>query len=47
MDASQQDLTYEVVNGSGTGALTGISGTLSLTIAEGGEHHYELSYQLP
>ena len=39
-------LVYEVVPGSGTEELTGISGTLELDI-EDGTHHYTLSYDLP
>jgi hypothetical protein len=37
---------YEVVPGSGTGDLAGISGTLRLDVADG-THHYALSYELP
>jgi hypothetical protein len=39
-------LTYEIVPGSGTGDLAGISGTVDLTI-EDGAHHYALAYDLP
>lgn len=46
MDAGAQDLAITVVPGSGTGALTGISGVFHLTI-EGGEHRYVLDYSLP
>jgi hypothetical protein len=41
-----QELRYDVVPGSGTGALAGLTGTLSLTIDDAG-HHYELTYDLP
>ena len=41
-----QELTYAVVPGSGAGQLTGIEGTLGLTIDERG-HSYELTYTLP
>lgn len=40
-----QVLHYEVVPGSGTGAFTGISGRLELTIDDG-VHRYVLSYDL-
>jgi len=46
MRGGQQTLHYEVVPGSGDGELTGISGTLHLTIDEDGTHHYELEYDL-
>ncbi|HLO93303.1 MAG TPA: DUF3224 domain-containing protein [Burkholderiaceae bacterium] len=46
MHAGQQDLRIAVVPGSGTGALQGITGELTLRI-EGGVHHYELVYTLP
>jgi hypothetical protein len=46
MHAGVQNLHYEVVPGSGEGELTGISGTLQLTIDEQGIHHYELDYDL-
>jgi hypothetical protein len=46
MRAGQQTLHYEVVPGSGNGELTGISGTLNLTIDEDGTHHYKLEYDL-
>ena len=41
-----QELRYDVVPGSGTGDLAGLSGTLALTIDDAG-HHYELTYDLP
>jgi Protein of unknown function (DUF3224) len=44
MSGGNQTLHYEVVPGSGFGELTGISGTLLLTIDEDGTHHYELEY---
>jgi hypothetical protein len=40
-----QELRYDVVPGSGTGDLTGIDGTLALTIDDRG-HTYELTYTL-
>jgi hypothetical protein len=41
-----QTLTYEVVPGSGVGELTGIVGTLHLTIDDDGVHRYELDYRI-
>lgn len=46
MDANGPQLTVVVVPGSGTGALTGLSGTFQIVI-EDGKHTYELSYDLP
>lgn len=46
MHAGAQTLHYEVVPGSGTGELAGITGTLRLDIAEDGAHRYELEYDL-
>jgi hypothetical protein len=46
MSGGNQTLHYEVVPGSGYGELTGLSGTLRLTIDEDGTHHYELGYDL-
>ncbi|MCB0996718.1 MAG: DUF3224 domain-containing protein [Acidimicrobiales bacterium] len=46
MDATGQRLLYEIVGGSGTGELAGISGRLELTIDAAG-HHVELEYELP
>jgi hypothetical protein len=46
MQGGSQTLHYEVVPGSGTGQLTGITGTLHLDINEDGTHHYELHYDL-
>lgn len=46
MNRGQQRLTVQVVPDSGTGELTGISGTLNIEIKDG-HHFYELSYQLP
>ena len=39
-------LHYEVVPGSGSGELVGITGTVALTIDADG-HHFVLEYQLP
>jgi hypothetical protein len=46
MAHSVQQLTINVVPDSGTGELTGISGTMTLQ-ADGGEHSYDLEYALP
>jgi hypothetical protein len=46
MHDGSKTLHYEVVPGSGTGQLTGITGTLHLDIDEGGTHRYELHYDL-
>lgn len=46
MDASGQKLNVQIVPGSGTGALAGISGTMAIRI-EGREHFYTLRYDLP
>jgi hypothetical protein len=46
MAGGTQELRYDVVPGSGTGDLAGISGSLALTIDDRG-HTYELSYTIP
>lgn len=46
MRGGSQTLHYEVVPGSGQAGLTGISGTLRLTIEDDGTHRYELEYEL-
>jgi hypothetical protein len=43
MRGGEQELRYDVVPGSGTGDLAGISGTLALTLDDRG-HTYELTY---
>ncbi len=45
-DRGVQSLSIEVVPDSGTGALVGIVGELSIVIA-GGVHSYDLAYRLP
>jgi hypothetical protein len=42
-----QVLHYEVVPGSGTGGLAGITGTLHLEIDPDGTHRYALDHDLP
>jgi hypothetical protein len=46
MRDGSQTLHYEVVPGSGSDQLIGITGTLRLDIAEEGTHRYELEYDL-
>jgi hypothetical protein len=46
MRGDARDLRYGVVPGSGTGALTGLEGTLRLTIDDDGTHTYDLDYTL-
>lgn len=46
MHAGGYDLQVIVTPGSGTGELTGITGTFAITIANG-QHSYELEYILP
>jgi hypothetical protein len=46
MSGGTQSLHYEVVPGSGTGALRGIAGTFHLNIEQDGTHRYELTYDI-
>jgi hypothetical protein len=46
MHDGSQTLHYEVVPGSGHGALEGITGTLRLTVEDDGTHRYELDYDV-
>jgi Protein of unknown function (DUF3224) len=46
MEGGSFDLVVEVVPGSGTGQLAGISGRITITIA-GGKHSYAMDYALP
>jgi hypothetical protein len=46
MARGEQALEVGIVPDSGTGELAGISGELSIRIAEG-QHYYELRYDLP
>ena len=46
MDGSGRRLTVLVMPGSGTGELSGISGTFAIQIADGA-HSYDLEYSLP
>jgi len=45
MDAESQSLEVEILSGSGSGELTGISGAMTISQTSGG-HSYELSYRL-
>ena len=45
IDKDQKQMTIFVVPGSGTGELSGISGTMEITI-EPGKHSYVFTYQL-
>jgi len=46
LHGGSQTLHYEVVPGSGSGQLDGLTGILHLNIDEDGTHHYELEYEL-
>jgi hypothetical protein len=46
MARGAQQLLISVVPDSGTGALTGIDGTVTIRIVDG-EHFYEFDYSLP
>ena len=46
IDQSGQRMSVVVVPGSGTGELKGLSGTFTITIANG-QHSYDLLYTLP
>jgi hypothetical protein len=47
MARGEQHLSIEVVPDSGTGELTGIAGTMSITIDKDGKHFYQFEYTLP
>ncbi len=46
MRGDERELRYGVVPGSGTGALVGLEGTLTLTVDDDGTHPYDLDYSL-
>ena len=46
MEGGAFDLVIDVVPGSGTGQLAGLSGRIRITIAEG-KHSYDIDYALP
>lgn len=47
MDRGAPALTVTVVPDSATGALIGLTGTMTITIAPDGKHTYDLAYTLP
>ena len=47
MTRGEPYLNIIVVPDSGTGQLAGLTGTMKITIAEGGKHSYEFEYMLP
>lgn len=46
MSGGNEELRVVIVPDSGTGALTGITGTLSIQVDQG-QHHYTIDYTLP
>lgn len=46
MDANGSHMQVQIIPGSGTGDLKGISGTFDIKITNG-QHNYDLAYQLP
>ena len=46
LDEGKQNLSITVLKGSGTGELTGITGTLTIHIAPDGKHTYDFDYTL-
>ncbi len=46
MDNGAQDLRIAVIADSGTGELTGLSGTMTIDIQPGGKHFYTFNYTL-
>jgi Protein of unknown function (DUF3224) len=46
-DAASGEMNVEVVKGSGTGELAGLSGQLTILIDGSGSHSYVLEYELP
>ena len=47
MTQDKRSLTITVVPDSGTGQLTGITGSMKINIAPGGKHTYDFEYALP
>jgi hypothetical protein len=47
MDKGAPDLKISVIPDSGTGELTGLTGTMTIDIQPGGKHFYAFSYSLP
>jgi len=46
MNRGQPQLSLQVIPDSGTGELSGLSGTMNIRI-EDGQHHYDFGYSLP
>jgi hypothetical protein len=46
LDRGQGRLVVEVIPDTGTGELTGLTGTMTIAIAPGGAHSYELTYEI-
>jgi hypothetical protein len=47
MNRGQGSLRVEIIPDSGTGELTGLTGSMQIHIAPGGAHSYELDYAVP
>ena len=47
MSAAGQEMIISIVPDSGSGELKGIAGSLTITVAKDGTHHYDLAYTLP
>lgn len=47
MNSGVPSLSITVVPDSGTGELTGLTGSMNIIIAEGGKHSYDFEYTLP
>lgn len=43
---SGDKLAVSIVPGSGTGELKGITGSIDISVDDGGGHHYSISYEL-
>ncbi len=46
MQDGKSSMDVQAVPGSGSGALAGIAGRMTITVADG-KHHYDFSYSLP
>jgi beta-phosphoglucomutase-like phosphatase (HAD superfamily) len=47
MERGAQRQNIIVIPDSGTGELAGLTGSMTIVIAEGGAHSYEFDYRLP
>jgi hypothetical protein len=47
MNRGTPGLVISVVPDSGTGELTGLSGTMNIQVAADGAHYYTFDYRLP